>query len=1177
MRLSKIKLSGFKSFVDPTTIKFPGNLVSILGPNGCGKSNTIDAVRWVMGESSARHLRGEAMTDVIFNGAASRKPVGQASVELLFDNSDGKMQGEYAKFNEVSIKRVVNRESQSFYYINNKRCRRKDVTDLFLGTGLGPRSYAIIEQGTISRLIESRPEELRVYIEEAAGISKYKERRRETENRIRHTRENLERLDDIRLELEKQLGRLQRQARTAKRYQSLRAEERLLKAQLDAILWRQLDQQAQSLQQKIRQQELETEEQNTLLRQTERHIEQHRQQHQQANDTFNRIQASFYQLGSEISRIEQSIEHARERQKQHQQDLQAVERSCQRAARDLENDEHKLLQIQQKMAELQPQLAQARQQYQHLETELQLKETAYQQWQQQWEHFHQQSRQPVQLAQIERNRMNQLEKQLRAMQHKEQQFRQEQENIQIEYLQQQLEEIAQKQAVLQQQLDESGIKKQQLQSSLEDFRQQIKSGFESLNRLKSALSKDEGQLASLLAVQQTALGDDDKQRQQWLQQGDYPHDRRLAQVLDVTEGWEFAVEFILHQFMDALYLQPDAYQQFILQLHTDKPEFALTALQKVASDISHHKDTRHQNYRYLADCVDQPVIKQLLDNIVLAENLQQAQQILAENKDDGSMRIVSRDGYFLGRNWVQRISLQLQRSGLLVREKQIKDLQQKIAEQQQVINSKQRQLDQLQQQLQLHEQEYQALEHSLSQDNQQMAQWSQQLQSRQIRLEHQQQRRQQLENECLELRQQIEQNQAETVVAEKKLHQALADIDAHEVQERQLKEQKLQLQEQLKQLRQQTATARDRAHQLEIQLNALQSEYQAMEQARQRIEGQLQGLKQRRKQLQNMLAADESPLHELQQKLDQKLEAKIDYERQLSQAREQLEQVNEAVKQAENKRTELEQSLNRLRSELEQKRILWQELKVKRQTFQESLDQSEFNLSELLLQVPENAQVESWQEQLMQKQQQIKALGTINLAAIEEYQEQQQRKDFLDQQNDDLLQALATLEAAISRIDRETRSKFKLTFDQVNNELKLLFPKLFGGGHAYLDLTGDDLLDTGVTIMARPPGKKNATIHLLSGGEKALTAVALVFAIFSLNPAPFCMLDEVDAPLDEANVGRFCSLVREMSQQVQFIYITHNKTTMEMSDYLCGVTMKEPGVSRVVDVDINEAIDMVEV
>ncbi len=1172
MRLSKIKLAGFKSFVDPTVLSFPSDLVSILGPNGCGKSNTIDAVRWVMGESSAKNLRGESMTDVIFNGSSGRKPVGQCTVELIFDNSDGTISGEYAQYNEISVKRSINRDAHSQYYLNNVRCRRRDVTDLFLGTGLGPRSYSIIEQGMISRLIESKPEELRVYIEEAAGISKYKERRRETENRIRHTRENLERLDDIRLELDKQIAHLQRQARTAERYTELKKEERLKKAQLQALRWDAIDARAKEQEALIREKELTLEQFIAQLRMTEAEIEQSRELHIDANDEFNNVQGEFYRVGAEIARVEQAIAHAREKHQQHTDDLAQAELSFTSMNEHLQDDIEQQQQLIKQLDEIEPEFEQSSELEQQSTQMLEEYEQAMQDWQMRWDEFTQQSQQPSQNAQIERNKISQYEQNINKQQQRIEKLQNEAQNLSADHLVQSLSElelaVVQAEQItleMQQQLeqDRDGI------HHLRDKNHQLSND---LNQQRNQLQILQGRKASLEALQQAALGKNDKSRQKWLEQQQIADKPRIAEQITVTNHWDQAVECVLGDYLEATCI--DSLDPLFAQL-TSLQESNLCLLENTQQSsasmpLSAIKLNCLQDYVQGAVQLVQPY----LQGVFVCEGLTQA--ISYRTQLDSGQSIITRDGIWLGAHWVRVLRDTDQKGGILAREQELNKLNKQILHCQQQLALVEDSIAQSQLKQADMEQQYdqQQLEHN--QANRKLAELRSQLTNKQSRLEQLQNRQQRIQQEIEEIKLQADEETIQIEQSTEHLHIALEMIDEFSQQRDMLTQERESHRSQLEEIRIKAREDRERSHSLEIELRSLKTELNSTQQGISRLQVQLQQLSERRQQLLDMVAHDDDPVESLSIELETNLESRLLVEQQLTEARQNVEQLDQRLRRLEQNRTQVEQQLQTLRTELESVRIASSELLVRRQTLQEQVAETEFSLEELFLGLPQEANEDGWKSAVADLTVKIQRLGSINLAAIDEYKEQSERKQYLDAQNEDLLSALDTLESAIAKIDRETRTRFKETFDKINTGVQRLFPKLFGGGHAYLDLTGDDFLNTGVTIMARPPGKRNSTIHLLSGGEKAMTAVSLVFAIFELNPSPFCMLDEVDAPLDEANVGRFCAMVKEMSSQVQFIYITHNKTTMEMSEHLCGVTMKEPGVSRIVDVDIHEAVEMVE-
>ncbi len=1170
MRLKTIKLAGFKSFVDPTTVPTPSNLVCVVGPNGCGKSNTIDAVRWVMGESSAKNLRGASMSDVIFNGSSTRKPVGQASVELVFDNSDGGLGGEYAQYAEISIKRQVSRDGQSNYYLNGTRCRRRDITDIFLGTGLGPRSYAIIEQGTISRMIEAKPEELRVFIEEAAGISKYKERRRETENRMRHTRENLERIDDLCGELEKRLATLQRQARTAERYKELKQEERALKAQLLALRYRNLNTLVQERERAIEAQQTTLESRLAELTGIEAATEARREEQLEVNERFNDIQGEFYALGSEIARLEQSIQHIRERREQQERELHEVERAWGEASAHMQSDREAIetLKLDIEMEAERLQLAHEAEQLSA--ATLGEAEESMQLWQSAWDEFNHQAAEQVRSAEVERARIHHLEQSLDQLRRRAERMGEELAGLSLGELNEEIEQFKGQREELEEQLT-------QLRHQLEQQRQQISEERElgqalgsELDGERSRLQSMQGRRASLEALQQQALGKDQSAVNDWLRQHGLDDASRLAQDLSVEAGWEHAVETVLGLQLEAVCVEgmegvaaalSELTQGNLALFDTQAPPAnSGQSSSAIAAPLQDKVRAMHS-------------LASLLGGVYVAESVEQA--ISLRSRLQAHESIITREGVWLGADWLRLSHGVDEKAGVLAREQALKALVIEIEESEQRVEELQQRLDEGR--TRLHELEHgrEELQASLNQTSQALARAESQLTARQERVEQHHARKQRLESEIAELHQQRDRDEAQVAEARARLEEALLLTEDHEQRRGELQQQRDELRAQLEASRQQARGDRESAHEYALKLQSARAQLEGTEQRLARTESQVEHLGRRRDELQEALQQGGDPVAEMAMQLEELLQRRLEVEERLAQARREVEELDHAMRQLTEQRHQVERKVEEIRAELERLRMGGQEYKVRCQTVSEQFLETGFDMDELFARLPAEATEALWQRQVDEIGQRIQRLGAINLAAIDEYKEQSERKNYLDAQQQDLNDALTTLENAIRKIDKETRTRFKDTYDKVNTGVKELFPRLFGGGHAYLDMTGDDLLDTGVTIMARPPGKRNSSIHLLSGGEKALTAVALVFSIFQLNPAPFCMLDEVDAPLDEANVGRFCEMVKAMSDKVQFIFITHNKATMEMGEHLTGVTMHEPGVSRLVAVDIEEAIQMV--
>lgn len=1166
MRLKSLKLVGFKSFVDPTTIPFPTNLSAIVGPNGCGKSNIVDAIRWVMGETSAKHLRGESMADVIFNGSTTRKPVGQASVELVFDNHDGTLQGEYAKYAEIGIKRQVDREGQSFYYLNNTRCRRKDVQDVFLGTGLGTRnSYSIIEQGMISRFIEAKPEDLRLFIEEAAGVSKYKERRRETENRIRHTRENLERLEDVRNEVGKQIETLQRQASAAEKYKVLKQEERLLKAQLLALHWREMDSQLKNHDNVIKEKQVNVEERIAEQRHIDAEIEKHRQQQIEFGDVFNDVQARYYAVGAEISRLEQSIAHHRERYQQLQADQQQVDQAWQELTNHLAIDTKNIGEWGRELAELEPKLEQFTLSVEASSDVLETAEQTMNEWQAQWDSFNQRAAQVSQQASVEQTRVQHLEQQIQRTSQRLAQIQQEHSEINPNAFDAQIAELQQQQQQLQTEVANQQKNLDDTRADLLRQREANQQANDQLDTARSELQTLKGRQSSLLALQQAATGSGNGSASAWLANHNLQKHARLAQHLTIKSGWEVAVETVLGSYLEAVCVD-------------DVTEFAdFKGLQQGQVVLFDKDQTNHaaQNglTTMLAEQVqsDYPVID-LMAGVHCVDALPEALALRSKLTDKQS--VVTKDGIWLGKHWLRVAKIADQKTSIIAREQELKSINNRLAEQQATVETLQAELATGREMLQTLEQQRETYQQKFNQQQQQFADARAKVNSQQQNRERMQQRAAQLEKEIADSEEHLAKCQADLATAANNLQQAQTQNVQNTTQREQLAAARGTYREALENAREKAKTDKETVHQLTLRIENRRTQQQAAQANITRMQEQLETINQRRENLQAAMQEGESPVVQLEQQLQEVLERRISADKELISARHNLENLTHQLQQLERRRVDVVTQVDALRESLQQAKLDFQTLDVRRTTYNEQITEMSFVLAELLEQLPQDAELDVWDQELQTIANRIQRLGAINLAAIDEHKIQEERKIYLDAQYADLVEALTILETAIKKIDKETRDRFKETFDQINAGFGKLFPKVFGGGSAHLELTSEDILETGVMVMAHPPGKRNTTIHMLSGGEKALTAVALVFAIFQLNPAPFCLLDEVDAPLDDANVGRFCELVKEMSQTVQFMFISHNKVAIEMGEQLTGVTMHEPGVSRIVAVNVQEAVEM---
>ncbi|MFV1996966.1 MAG: chromosome segregation protein SMC [Acidiferrobacterales bacterium] len=1166
MRLKIIKLAGFKSFVDPTSIPITSAMTGIVGPNGCGKSNVIDAIRWVMGESSAKHLRGDSMADVIFSGSSSRKPVGKASVELVFDNTDGRAPGQYASYAEISIRREATRDGQSTYFLNKTKCRRKDITDIFLGTGLGPRAYSIIEQGMVTRIVESKPEDLRSFLEEAAGISRYKERRRETESRIRHTRENLDRVNDIRSELDKQLSRLKRQASNAARYKELKQEERLLHAQLLALRWNNQSARLQETEKKLARKQVELEKIIAAQREYEAAIESIRTEQSGANDKLNTVQEEYYSLGGEISNIEQGIQYARETRSQQMREHEQVNHSWEEATRLLQSDIETIESLNRSLEEKEPEVNRTVETRDKTSHEHDDAEEAMRAWQNEWQTFSEASAEPEKVRDIQRSRMAQLEIHISQLSGRSRKLDDEAENIARQLSDPDLQRIQGKAQQIDRDLEQQALALELIE---EKIRNQTLAREELTDELEETRSEHQslaGRMASLRELQDAAQGKHDQALQDWLERQGLNEKPRLSGCIEVQSGWEHAVERVLGGRLNAVCVED-----------INRFESSIGDLQQadlILMDSNRTAVIEPFDGRNLGQLVQSDVpLDGFLASVRVAETITEA--LSRRDQLNNGETIITREGVWVGKNWISLSSEEGARAGILRREQEIQLLQSKLADLDGKITDLQSQTASMKNGLEGQEEERDEIRRSLNEANRQRAGLFEQLGHKEAQLEQLQLRQAQIKTESAEVKAQLEQDQQEMKSSHALLSVAEGESGEHELRRKQLQEQRVQLEDRLQLTRTNASAASDAAHELEIDRQRMQTTVDSTQQSVARLKGQLQHLEQRREELATKLGQGDQPELELKTKLDNYLQKRLDIEQRLKAAREVVSSLESRLREQEQSRSVQEKNVQQQREAMEADRVQRQENIVRRDTLIEQAQETGHNLSQVAEELPQDASEKTWQQSLEGAELRISRLGAINLVAIEEYEEEYERKQYLDKQYEDLNKALETLQQAMHKIDRETRTRFKETFDKVNTGIQEFFPKLFGGGHAYLELTGDDLLTTGVAVMARPPGKRNSTIHLLSGGEKALTAVAMIFSIFQINPAPFCLLDEVDAPLDDANVERYSETLGSLSENTQLIYITHNKISMQKAEVLIGVTMSEPGVSRLVAVDVDEAMEMV--
>ena len=1171
MRLEYIKLIGFKSFVDNTTLSFTSNLTAIVGPNGCGKSNLIDAIRWVMGESSAKQLRGQTLEDVVFNGCRTRKAAGQAAVELIFDNKQARLGGQYRQYTQLAIRREITREGQSVYYLNGTRCRRRDIRDIFLGTGLGPRSYAIIEQGMISRLVEAKPDELRTYVEEAAGISKYKERRRETEHSLQHTQENLNRLKDISNELNRQSKNLQRQANKAERYKSLKAEKRLLETQLHALRYQTVIQELRAESITLKKNEISIEKVYTQQQKLEKEIALLHKTNDIIRDKAQQIQASSYQAKNDIIRLQESLTHQKLQLEQQQKEKQQLNTKLASLVQQLQKTEQTKIQLtltSQKITEAMSlcQTDLARQQ-----STLQQCQQATEKWQLAWDEFNRvfsQLNQKKQLtlthSQIYQQRYDELIIYItQATQELDEQNQILLANNNLAQLKDLLANAHQQKQSLQaeqeksiQQINQQRAKLQLLRNELDDYKDQLRT-----NQAKST---------SLISLQEEILGQTEKSSIGWLTRHRLTNHARLAQTIEVEPGWEHAIESVLHPYLHAICLNEEDSLEYFLNQSLPNHPLAFFLKKTSAHDPSLALSIRTDLPLLSQKITCNWLIEELLLGVYAVDSPEEACQYLSTLNH--YEKIVTREGIYFGKHWLTIPFTKSKSQGLLKRQREITNLrtEQSILQTKLVTS----QTEYLRQQTSLHilEKEQVQKQTLLTASVARYADINAEYQLKTLRIEQAQQHIISIKNEIetnkkkmIELQTVLEQIQDDQQTIESQLQQT-------EMQHNALVDKKTLLQTEVHQATLQLKVYETKWHQLALQQQHSSYELTTTNERLSWIQQEQTKLQKYYLSLTDKLKQSQTPIVSTQAELETKQHLYNQLNDNLKQNQTELQNVLLQLKEKEQQAQALEKDLKLYRDQLEKKRLHYQALQIRANTLLEPLQTNNVNLEQLFETLPPNEQIATHESKLQTIANQLEQLGAVNLIALEEYQAVLKRSTYLEKQCQDLNEALATLELAIQKINRETRQRFQTTFDEINKQFTILFPRLFSGGSACLQLQNPDLPNSGICVMAQPSGKKNSSIQLLSGGEKALTAIALVFSFFQLNPAPFCILDEVDAPLDDTNVIRFCQLVKEMAQELQFIFISHNKIAIEMADCLAGVTMHEPGVSRLVTVDIEKAL-----
>ncbi len=1167
MRLQQIRLSGFKSFVEPISLILQHNISSVVGPNGCGKSNIVDAIIWVMGESSARHLRGESLSDVIFNGSRHRAAAQRASVELIFDNHSGRIRGRHASCQEIAIRRELDRETLvSGYFLNGTRCRRKDIQALFHGTGFGPRSYAVIEQGMISRLVEAKPEDLRVHLEEAADISGYRQARRETENRIRNTKENILRLNDIRDEVNKQLNVLQRQSKVAARYRALCAEEQDLQWQLWSLSWRELDASYQKQQSICRQQERSLEQERVRLREQEQALAQQRGQIDQQARECEHAQDEFYQFNAAIVRLEQDIQHAQARREELSRTQERLLQDCTQARQHYQEDQSASKSLTQEREALQPRLRELDEECSRQEQALRDAEQAWRDWQEHWDSCSDRT------AEITRQ---EAEYQVRQGHLQEHQQRLDEQRRELQAELQGLDPAAAERSVS---LQGGDLKAQE--QSCRKLEQQERAARRKLEQLRThclqlerewesqAASSQElhRHISSLDALQKAALKADQEAVHGWLQGTGLSVQDHLAQRLRVEPRWRRAVELALGFHLQSVAVADlDPVLSVLPTLEVG--EFGACVENPAASVAAEAGELSP-----LGDYVYSPNLPaDLLQGFYAAADLSAA---LRQRKHlpPGAV-LVTPDGTLLGREWVRVVRVAAGQ-GILDREAELEQGRTRYEQAQARYRELEADLKQSRADAGQQEKVCRQMHQQLQQQREQLIEHRSALAASQVRAEQRRGQAQKLEREITGLQALQQDRCAEMERHERLLEELRARHLRLQERRSELLAQRERHEQEREELRLRQAAAREARHQCALQLEGLRSRRESLARSMDQHRELLSRLEQQDGALQAEKSSIEDALPPQQQELETAVHKQKHLEQQLRRKREQQEQLQEQWRRSDQERSEQYRKLRQREPVLQQELMKSQELRVRRDGFAGQLQEAGGVLEEVLQVLQENARESAWKERLEQCRRRMQQLGQVNLAAIGEHAQQVERKEYLDRQYQDLETALQTLEQGMRRMDKETRTRFKLVFDQINQNLKEFFPRLFGGGHAALVLSGEHLLESGISFMAQPPGKRNSSIHLLSGGEKALAALALVFSIFQLNPAPLCLLDEVDAPLDDPNVLRFGELMCSMSEQVQFVMITHNKISMERSEALFGVTMQESGVSRIVTVDMDRAVRM---
>jgi chromosome segregation protein len=1162
VRLIQLKLAGFKSFVDPTTIQLQGQRVGIVGPNGCGKSNIMESVKWVLGESSAKEMRSENMDSVIFNGSENRKPISRASVELIFDNSLGKAPTEWSQYAEISVKRVIEREKGSTYYINNLAVRRKDIADLFLGTGLGGRGYAIIGQNTISQIIEAKPEELRSYLEEAAGVSKYKERRRETEFRLRDTRENLSRIQDVLNEIIQQIAKLESQAVIATKYNELTEKHKFHQAQVwvlkkrDAsIVWKKNQFQVEKLVNEL-------EQQTAALRKIEAEVENLRQAHIDASDEINKNQASFYEINAEVSNIENNIRNQNELLERSKKELIEIETNLTKNADDQLKFAKDIEEAEIEKVALSELYKTKEENFNSLKSSIQLVEATYLDSTEQFNQVANQFQSTQEKINLEKATIDFIHKTEEEINTRITFLNNEINNIDLtgqSLLEEKESDLADKRLHVEKieaKIDENKSLATDLEEEIDALRQhQIE--------IQKELSQIEGEIKTLAQIQDDTQGNESLKS--WTSQHNINTSNRLWEKLKIKTDWVTAIESALGGKLNAVLAQYETIS------HRPPASMVLANL-----NASHAYKPKNNKLNSALDVIEisDPLLMNLLSewlsNCYIIPKGESYKNFIG-NLEQGEF-LVNQQGDIFTKNSVSFYGKDASLNGILLRQERLKALQEKFPSIDRNSKDISNKLSEAELQLNDYEEQADSYSEELKEALNDFHQTEIEVEKTQQSIAYANEKHSSITNEQNELKTKLTQIQIDKTTKSSLIHNL--ENDAHRLLEQKTLSEDIKKRHELE-----YESARKHVNEAEIQLQESHFNLKIIGNKINELNNRINLLTEDNNALNNKkdlvkTSINTESIEALKLSLREKITVKDEREKILIASRDNLAQKETDLRESEQKRLQTEQAVHPIRDKLEQSRLNERESKLLFEQFQNEIIESQLDEGVLSESITEKTTVKEVQELCNKLQEEINLLGPVNLAAIHELTSEKERKGYLDSQVEDLTSASNTLEDAIRRIDKETRDRLIATFNEVNKNFTEFFKVLFNGGQAQLELLGEEILDTGIQVTAQPPGKKNTTISQLSGGEKALTATALVFALFKLNPAPFCLMDEVDAPLDDSNTLRFTNMVTEMSKNTQFLYVSHNKIAMEMAQQLIGVTMQESGVSRIVEVSLEEVEKM---